>query len=259
MTRPSVEGERLPLPRRQALKLAGAGGMWALGGVAGRAWAQSVAAVAPAAPAAAGPHVLPPLPFAENALAPYMSAQTLGFHHGKHHKAYVDNLNRLVAGTPLAELPLDKLVVTVAGKPEQQALFNNAAQVWNHTFFWNCMKPAGGGEPGGALAAAINAKWGSYAAFKEAFTKSAVGNFGSGWTWLVKKADGSVDIVNMGAAGTPLTTADKALLTVDVWEHAYYIDYRNLRPKFVETFLDKLVNWDYANAKYKGQEAGVEK
>jgi superoxide dismutase len=125
-------------------------------------------------------------------------------------------------------------------------VFNNAAQVWNHTFFWNCMKPAGGGEPTGALAAAISAKWGSYAAFKEAFAKSAVGNFGSGWTWLVKKADGSVDIVNTSNAATPLTTGDTPLLTVDVWEHAYYVDYRNARPKFVETFLNSLVNWDFA-------------
>jgi len=122
--------------------------------------------------------------------------------------------------------------------------------VWNHTFFWHCMKPGGGGEPTGPLADTINAKWGSYAAFRDAFVKSAVGNFGSGWTWLVKKSDGSVDIVNTGAAGTPLTTADKALLTVDVWEHAYYIDYRNLRQKFVETFLDKLVNWDFAQKNF---------
>jgi Fe-Mn family superoxide dismutase len=125
-------------------------------------------------------------------------------------------------------------------------VFNNAAQVWNHTFFWNCMKPGGGGEPKGAMAQAIATKWGSYGAFKEAFAKSAVGNFGSGWTWLVKKADGSVEIVNTSNAATPLTTADRALLTVDVWEHAYYIDYRNARPKFVEAFLASLVNWDFA-------------
>ena len=129
-------------------------------------------------------------------------------------------------------------------------IFNNAAQVWNHTFFWNSMKPAGGGEPSGALAAAITAKWGSYAAFKEAFTKSAVGNFGSGWTWLVKKADGSVDLANTSNAATPLTTADTALLTLDVWEHAYYIDYRNARPKFVETYLASLVNWNFAAANF---------
>jgi len=190
-------------------------------------------------------YTLPALPYATNALAPHISPETFEFHYGKHHQAYVTNLNNLVGGTEFAGLALEDVVKKSSGP-----IFNNAAQVWNHTFFWNSMKPAGGGEPTGALAAAINAKWGSYAAFKEAFVKSAVGNFGSGWTWLVKKADGSVDIVNTGAAGTPLTTADKALLTVDVWEHAYYIDYRNLRPKFVETFLDKLVNWKFAEANF---------
>lgn len=135
-------------------------------------------------------------------------------------------------------------------KKSSGGIYNNAAQVWNHTFFWNCLKPNSGGAPAGALAEAINAKWGSFDAFKEAFTKSAVGNFGSGWTWLVKKADGSVDIVNMGPAGTPLTTGDTPLLTIDVWEHAYYIDYRNARPKFVETFLNHLANWDFAAANF---------
>jgi Fe-Mn family superoxide dismutase len=186
-------------------------------------------------------YTLPALPYATDALAPHMSAETFEYHYGKHHQAYVTNLNNLVEGTELAGLPLEDVVKKASGP-----IYNNAAQVWNHTFFWNCMKPAGGGEPTGALAAAINAKFGSYAAFKEAFTKSAVGNFGSGWTWLVKKVDGSVDIVNTGAAGTPLTTGDTALLTIDVWEHAYYIDHRNARPKFVETFLNSLVNWDFA-------------
>ena len=187
-------------------------------------------------------HTLPALPYAMDALAPHMSKETFEYHYAKHHQAYVTNLNNLIKGTDYADLDLEAIVK----KAPAGGVYNNAAQVWNHTFFWNCMKPQGGGEPTGALAAAINAKWGSHAAFREAFVKSAVGNFGSGWTWLVKKADGTVDIVNTGAAGTPLTTADKALLTVDVWEHAYYIDYRNLRPKFVETFLDKLVNWDFA-------------
>ena len=187
-------------------------------------------------------HTLPALPYAKDALAPHISAETLEFHHGKHHQAYVTNLNNLIKGTEYENLDLEAIVK----KKSSGGVYNNAAQIWNHTFFWNCMKPAGGGEPKGALATAINAKWGSYAAFKEAFAKSAVGNFGSGWTWLVKKADGSVDIVNMGAAGTPLTTGDKALLCIDVWEHAYYIDYRNRRPDFVATFLDKLVNWEFA-------------
>jgi Fe-Mn family superoxide dismutase len=186
-------------------------------------------------------HTLPPLPYAQDALAPHLSKETFEYHYGKHHQAYVTNLNNLIPGTEFETLSLEDIIKKSSG-----GIYNNAAQIWNHTFFWSCMKPAGGGEPTGALATAINAKFGSYAAFKEAFTKSAVGNFGSGWTFLVKKADGSVDIVNMGPAGTPLTTGDTALLTIDVWEHAYYIDYRNARPKFVETFLTSLVNWDFA-------------
>ena len=188
---------------------------------------------------------LPALPFATDALAPHMSKETFEYHYAKHHQAYVTNLNNLVPGTDFAGKGLEEIVKSASG-----GIYNNAAQVWNHTFFWNCLTPNGGGAPSGALAAAIDAKWGSFAAFREAFVKSAVGNFGSGWTWLVKKADGTVDIVNMGAAGTPLTTADKALLTVDVWEHAYYIDHRNLRPRFVETFMNSLVNWDFAQRNF---------
>jgi Fe-Mn family superoxide dismutase len=191
------------------------------------------------------PFALPPLPYAQDALAPHISKETFEFHYGKHHQAYVTNLNNLVAGTPNEGKPLEEVV-----RNSQGPVFNNAAQVWNHTFFWSSMKPGGGGQPGGALLAAINAKWGGFAAFKEAFTKSAVGNFGSGWTWLVKKPDGTVDIVNTSNAATPLTTGDKALLTIDVWEHAYYIDYRNARPKFVETFLNSLANWGFAEANF---------
>ncbi len=190
-------------------------------------------------------HTLPALPYAMDALAPYYSKETLEYHYGKHHNAYVVNLNKLQKGTAFESLSLEEIVRKASG-----GLYNNAAQAWNHAFFWRAMKPNGGGEPDGALAAALKAKWGSYAAFREAFVNSAVANFGSGWTWLVKKADGSVDIVNMGAAGTPLTSADKALLTVDVWEHAYYIDYRNLRQKYVETFFDKLVNWEFAASNF---------
>ena len=186
-------------------------------------------------------HTLPALPYALDALVPNLSKETLDYHYGKHHNAYVVNLNNLQKGTEFDSLTLEEIIKKSSG-----GIYNNSAQIWNHTFFWSCMKPQGGGTPGGALAKAIDAKWGSYDAFKEAFVKSAVGNFGSGWTWLVKKPDGAVDIVNTGAAGTPLTTDDKALLTVDVWEHAYYIDYRNLRPKYVETFLATLVNWDFA-------------
>jgi len=191
-------------------------------------------------------HQLPALPFAKDALAPHMSAETFDYHYGKHHQAYVTNLNNLIKGSEYENLDLEAIVK----KAPAGGVYNNAAQVWNHTFFWNCLTPNGGGAPAGALADAINAKWGSLDAFKTAFQTSAVGNFGSGWTWLVKRADNSVDIVNMGAAGTPLTTGDKALLCVDVWEHAYYIDYRNLRPKFVETFLNNLVNWSFAEANF---------
>ncbi len=187
-------------------------------------------------------HVLPQLPYAKDALAPHISAETLEFHYGKHHNAYVTNLNNLIKGTEYESLDLEAIIK----KAPAGGVFNNSAQVWNHTFFWNSMSPDGGGEPAGALADAIKAKWGSFEDFKKAFTASAVGNFGSGWTWLVKKADGSVDIVNTTAAGTPLTTDDTALLCIDVWEHAYYIDYRNRRPDFVATFLSSLANWDFA-------------
>ena len=191
-------------------------------------------------------HQLPQLPFAMDALAPHMSRETLEYHYGKHHQAYVTNLNNLIKGTEYEALELEAII----RKAPAGGIYNNSAQVWNHSFFWNCLTPGGGGAPAGALAAAIDAKWGSLAEFAKALQASAVGNFGSGWTWLVKKADGSVDIVNMGAAGTPLTTGDKALLCIDVWEHAYYIDYRNLRPKFVETFLSSLANWRFAEQNF---------
>jgi len=193
-------------------------------------------------------HQLPPLPYAMDALAPHMSKETFEYHYGKHHQAYVTNLNNLIKGTEYESLDLEAIVK----KSPAGGVYNNAAQVWNHSFFWNCLKPNGGGAPAGALAAAIDKKWGSFDEFKKAFQASAVGNFGSGWTWLVKKADGSVDIVNMGAAGTPLTTGDKALFCIDVWEHAYYIDYRNLRPKFVETVLANLANWGFVEQNFAG-------
>jgi Fe-Mn family superoxide dismutase len=185
-------------------------------------------------------HTLPPLPYPMDALAPHISKETLEYHYGKHHQAYVTNLNNLIKGTEYENASLEDIIKKSSG-----GVFNNAAQAWNHTFYWNCMKPNGGGNPTGALADAIGIKWGSFDKFKEEFTKSGVGNFGSGWTWLVKKNDGSVDIVNTSNAGTPLTSADKPLMTCDVWEHAYYIDYRNARPKYIETFW-KLVNWDFA-------------
>ena len=183
---------------------------------------------------------LPELPYALDALAPIMSRETLEYHYGKHHQTYVTNLNNLIAGTEFESASLEDIVKKSSG-----GVFNNSAQVWNHTFYWNSMAPNAGGEPTGKLADAINAKWGSVAAFKEAFNKSAAGNFGSGWTWLVKKPDGSLDIVNTSNAATPLTTADVPLLTCDVWEHAYYIDYRNARPKYLESFWT-LANWAFA-------------
>lgn len=187
---------------------------------------------------------LPALPYAKNALAPHISEETLDYHYGKHHQTYVTNLNNLVAGTENEGKSLEDIIKSASG-----GLFNNAAQVWNHTFYWNCLSPNGGGEPSGALADAINAKWGSFATFKDEFSKSAAGNFGSGWTWLVKNSDGSVDIVNTSNAGTPLTDGKTPVLTCDVWEHAYYVDYRNARPKYVEAFWN-LVNWDYASEQF---------
>jgi Fe-Mn family superoxide dismutase len=185
-------------------------------------------------------HTLAPLPYALNALAPYISQETLEFHYGKHHQTYVNNLNNLIQGTEFEKLSLEEIIKKSSG-----AIFNNAAQVWNHTFYWNSLGPHCGGAPTGTLAKAIEAKWASFAAFKEAFNKSAAGNFGSGWTWLVKKGDGSLDIVNTSNASTPLTTSDKPLLTCDVWEHAYYIDYRNARPKYLENFW-QLIHWEFA-------------
>ncbi len=189
-------------------------------------------------------HVLPPLPFAKDALEPVISAETIDFHYGKHHQAYVTNLNNLVLGTEFENATLEEIVMKSSG-----GIFNNAAQVWNHTFYWNGLSPEGGGEPGGALGAAIEKAFGSFSAFKEAFVKSAVGNFGSGWTWLVKNADGSVEIVNTSNAATPLRDGKTPLLTIDVWEHAYYIDYRNARPKYLDEIW-KLVNWDFVASNY---------
>jgi Fe-Mn family superoxide dismutase len=189
-------------------------------------------------------HTLPPLPFAKNALAPHMSEETLEYHYGKHHQTYVTNLNKLIPGTEFENLSLEEIVKKASG-----GVFNNSAQIWNHTFFWNSLSPKGGGAPAGALGDAINAKYGSFDKFKEEFTKVATGTFGSGWTWLVKKADGSLDIVSTSNAATPLTTDSKPLLTLDVWEHAYYIDYRNARPKFIEAFWN-IVNWDFASKNF---------
>ena len=186
---------------------------------------------------------LPALPYEKNALEPHISSETLDYHYGKHHATYVTKLNGLVEGTDLESKSLEEII-----KSSEGGVFNNAAQVWNHTFYWNCLSPNGGGEPTGALADAINAKWGSFADFQAAFNDKAVNNFGSSWTWLVKTADGSLDIVNTSNAETPISGDSLTpILTVDLWEHAYYIDYRNARPKYLENFW-ALVNWEFANS-----------
>ncbi|HLT21936.1 MAG TPA: Fe-Mn family superoxide dismutase [Bacteriovoracaceae bacterium] len=187
-------------------------------------------------------HKLPELPYAKDALQPHMSSETFDYHYSKHHNAYVTNLNNLIKGTKYEDMSLEDII-----KNSEGGVFNNAAQVWNHTFFWNCLAPNAGGNPTGAIADKINAKWGSFDKFKEEFTKSAVGNFGSGWTWLVTNKAGELEIVNTSNAGTPMTAGHKALLTVDVWEHAYYIDYRNARPNFLNAFWN-IVNWNFVNS-----------
>jgi len=190
-------------------------------------------------------HKLPDLPYAMDALAPHISKETLEFHYGKHHQTYVTKLNDAIKGTDFAAMDLEDIV-----KKSDGGVFNNAAQIWNHTFYWHCLSPNGGGAPSGKLADAIKSKWGSVDDFKKAFDDSAAGNFGSGWTWLVQKADGSLDIANTSNAATPLTGADTPLLTCDVWEHAYYIDYRNSRPNYLNAYWS-LVNWDFAAANMK--------
>jgi len=183
---------------------------------------------------------LPPLPYADDALDPHISARTISFHYGKHHAAYVNNLNGLIEGTEHADATLDDIIMAAG----PGGLYNNAAQVWNHTFYWHCMAPAGGGDPSGDLAAAIESSFGGVDAFKQQFADKAKGNFGSGWTWLVKSDDG-LEIMNTDDADTPMKHGRTAVLTIDVWEHAYYLDYQNARPAYIETFLDKLVNWEY--------------
>jgi len=187
---------------------------------------------------------LPVLPYAQDALAPHISAETLEYHYGKHHQTYITNLNNLVVGTEFENSSLEEIIAKSSG-----GIFNNAAQIWNHTFYWNSLSAAGGGEPTGDLANAINRKFGSFAEFKAAFTKCAVTTFGSGWAWLVKNDNGSLELVSSSNAACPLTAGQTPLLTCDVWEHAYYIDYRNARPKYLEAFW-ALVNWDFAASNY---------
>jgi Fe-Mn family superoxide dismutase len=189
--------------------------------------------------------ILPPLPYELDALQPYISRETLEYHYGKHHQAYVTNLNNLVAGTDLENKKLEEIIKTQPAG----AIFNNAAQDWNHSFYWKCLSPNGGGEPKGALLAAINKSFGDFDKFKDQFTKSAIATFGSGWAWLVKNPQGGLEIVTTSNAGTPLTTPNIPLLTCDVWEHAYYIDYRNSRQKYMEAFWS-LVNWDFVTINF---------
>ena len=186
-------------------------------------------------------HQLPELPFPKNALEPHISAETFDFHHGKHHRAYVTKLNELIKGSRFEYMPLEEIILSSEGP-----VFNNAAQIWNHTFFWNCMRPQGGGNPTGKVADLISAKWESFEKFQEEFSKSAVANFGSGWTWLVLNKKNEIEIFNTSNAQTPKTSGMKALLTLDVWEHAYYIDYRNSRTDFIKAFWN-VVNWDFVN------------
>jgi len=187
------------------------------------------------------PFTLPPLPYAKDALVPHMSAETFDYHYGKHHQAYLNKLNELVAGKPEESKTLEELVRTTEG-----VLFNQAAQVWNHTFFWNSMKPSGGGQPTGAVAAAITRDFGGFDKFRADFTAAALGRFGSGWAWLVNDG-GKLAIATTANADTPLREGKRCILTLDVWEHAYYIDYRNARPNFINAFFDHLINWDFAN------------
>ena len=193
-----------------------------------------------------GPFQLPPLPWDQAALDPVISARTIEFHYGKHHRAYVTNLNGLVPGTKFADMPLEQVVLQSAQGDENKKIFNNAAQVWNHTFFWNCLKKGGGGKPTGAIAQRIEADCGGYDNFKKKLAETAVGTFGSGWAWLVEK-NGKLDIVSTSNAGNPMTAGATPILTIDVWEHAYYLDYQNRRPDFAAAVIEKLLNWDFAN------------
>jgi superoxide dismutase, Fe-Mn family len=228
-----IQPPELNLDRRRFLALsAGAAVSFAMAGLPGTATASS-------------PHLLPPLPYADNALSPVISANTISFHYGKHHQGYLNNLNRLTAGTPYADLPLDEIVMRTAGKTGQSAIFNNAAQVWNHTFYWHSMTPGGGGEPPALLKEKMVDTFGSVDECKKALLTSATSRFGSGWAWLVLD-NGILKTVHTGNAETPLTMDMTPLVTIDVWEHAYYLDYQNRRKAYAAAVLDKLINWEFA-------------
>jgi Fe-Mn family superoxide dismutase len=194
---------------------------------------------------------LPPLPYKEDALEPHISARTLSFHYGKHHQAYVTNLNNLVAGTELEKKSLEEIIHATAGKADKVGIFNNAAQVWNHTFYWHSLSPQGGGEPKGSLGERIKKDFGSFDEFATAFKQAGVGQFGSGWAWLVKEKDGSLKVTKTPNADLPMVYGQQALLTCDVWEHAYYLDYQNRRPDYMDIFLKHLVNWEFAQKNFE--------
>ena len=204
------------------------------------------------------PFQLPPLPWDEGALEPVISARTIGLHYGKHHAAYVKKLNELVAGTRFADMPLEQVIAATVGSEESKKIFNNAAQAWNHAFFWKCMKPRGGGEPPKAMAKRIDESFGGYAQFKEQFSKAAVDTFGSGWAWLVARGE-KLEIVSTSNAGTPITMGATPLLAIDVWEHAYYVDYENRRPEFVDAVIDKLLDWSFAAEQLEKSQSGQRK
>jgi Fe-Mn family superoxide dismutase len=237
MPRESPASGATDLTRRQVLGMAA--GTALLGATA------AVAANTPAGAAAAPPFTLAPLPYADNALDPVISANTLGFHYGKHHRAYVDNLNKLVAGTELAALPLEQVIAATSGKPERLGVYNNAAQTWNHAFYWRSLKPGGGGEPPAALKSRIEAAFGSVEACRKEIASAATTQFGSGWAWLVEDG-GKLTVVKTANADTPLTKGQRPLLTIDVWEHAYYLDYQNRRADYVNAVLERLLNWEFA-------------
>jgi Fe-Mn family superoxide dismutase len=228
------ETGRFPVLSRRDFLAASAGGalLFAMGGV-------------PGAVRAVTTHVLPPLPYTDNALEPVISANTIGFHYGKHHRGYVDNLNKLVAGTEYADLSLEKIIMATAGQADKSAIFNNAAQIWNHTFYWASLRPKGGGEPPAALKRKIEAAFGSLDACKKELATAAMTQFGSGWAWLVLDGE-KLKVVKTGNADVPLTRGMKPLLTIDVWEHAYYLDYQNRRADYVNAALDKLIHWGFA-------------
>lgn len=233
MMKNSTQSDLFQLNRRDfLLASAGTAAALAMGGFP--ASARAVSAIA-----------LPALPYADTALQPVITAQMIGLHYGKHHKGYVDNLNKLITATEYADLPLEKIITGTSGQSDKAAIFNNAAQIWNHTFYWNSLSPKGGGEPPAALKQKIEAAFGSVDACKKEFAGAAVGQFGSGWAWLVLDGD-KLKVVKTGNADTPLTTGVKPLLTIDVWEHAYYLEYQNRRADYVNAVLDKLINWEFA-------------